>query len=164
MCTRFLVFSLLAAATLIGQAPDQTVRMKTNLGDIDVTLLPSVAPLTVANFLKYRDKGAYNNTMVHRSVPGFIIQTGGYTLSGNSFVAIPPDPPVRNEYNISNTRGTVAMAKLGNNPNSATSEFFFNLADNSANLNNQNGGFTVFARVANDASQAVVDRIAALPV
>ncbi|MFN0100592.1 MAG: peptidylprolyl isomerase [Bryobacteraceae bacterium] len=164
MSTRLLGSILLLAATLVGQAPDPTVRLKTNLGDIDVTLLTSITPLTVANFLKYKDKGAYNNTIFHRSVPGFIIQTGGYTLSGNNFVAIPPDPAVRNEYNLSNTRGTVAMAKLGNNPNSATSEFFFNLADNSSNLNNQNGGFTVFGRVANAASQAVVDRIASQPV
>jgi len=164
MSTRLLDISILIAASLAGQVPDPTVRMKTNLGDIDVTLLPGVAPLTVANFLKYKDKGAFNNTIFHRSVPGFIIQTGGFTLSGNNFVEIPQDPPVRNEFNISNTRGTVAMAKLGTNPNSATNQFFFNLGDNSANLNNQNGGFTVFGRVANAASQAVVDRIASQPV
>lgn len=164
MRTRLLGSLLLFAVSLAAQAPDVTVRMKTNLGDIDVTLLPSVAPLTVANFLKYKDKGAYTNTIFHRSVPGFIIQAGGYTLSGNNFVAIPADPPVRNEFNLSNTRGTIAMAKLGNNPNSATNEFFFNLADNSANLNAQNGGFTVFGRVANATSQAVVDRIASQPV
>ena len=138
---------------------------RTVLGDIDITLLTSVAPLTVANFLQYANRGAYNNTVFHRSVPGFIIQTGGYILAGNDFTTrVPQDAPVRNEYNISNTRGTVAMAKLGSNPNSATNEFFFNLADNSSNLNNQNGGFTVFGRVANASSQAVVDRIASAQV
>ncbi|MBI2687064.1 MAG: peptidylprolyl isomerase [Acidobacteria bacterium] len=172
MRNRFVGALLLFAAVLAAQAPDQTVRLKivtgdgrVSLGDIDVTLMPSVAPLTVANFLSYVNKGAYNNTVFHRSVPGFIIQTGGYILSGNDFTTkVPQDAAVRNEYNISNTRGTIAMAKLGNNPNSATSEFFFNLADNSSNLNNQNGGFTVFGKVANDASQAVVDRIASQPV
>jgi uncharacterized protein (TIGR03437 family) len=172
MRTRFLGSLLLMSAVLAGQAADPSVRLRvtlgdgrTVLGDIDITLLQSVAPLTVANFLTYAKKGAYNNTVFHRSVPGFVIQTGGYILNGNDFTAkVPQDPPVRNEYNISNTRGTVAMAKLGNNPNSATSEFFFNLADNSANLNNQNGGFTVFARVSNATSQAVVDRIASQPV
>jgi len=172
MRTRFLGSLLLMSAMLHGQAADPAVRMKimlgdgrTVLGDIDVTLLNSVAPLTVANFLRYANRGAYNNTVFHRSVPGFIIQTGGFILSGNDFTTkVPQDPPVRNEYNLSNLRGTVAMAKLGSNPNSATNEFFFNLADNSSNLNIQNGGFTVFGRVANASSQAVIDRIASAPV
>lgn len=163
---------MLLSAVLFGQGSEPSYRMKvvtgdgrTQLGDIDVVLLPSIAPLTVANFLRYVNRGSYNNTVFHRSVPGFVIQTGGYTLNGNDFTAkVPQDAPVRNEFNLSNTRGTLAMAKLGNNPNSATSEFFFNLADNSSNLNNQNGGFTVFARVANATSQAVVDRIASQPV
>lgn len=161
MVTRFLGIALLALAVGV-QA--QTVRMKTNLGDIDVELLPDRAPQTVANFLRYLERGAYNNTMFHRSVANFIIQTGGYTLSNNSFVAIAQDPAVRNEFGVSNTRGTIAMAKLGNNPNSATNQFFFNLGDNSGNLDSQNGGFTVFGRVANDASLAVMDRIASQPV
>ncbi len=163
---------MFVSAMLAGQAADPTLRLKimlgdgrTSLGDIDITLLQSVAPLTVANFLGYVNRGAFNNTVFHRSVPGFVLQTGGYILNGNDFTTkVPQDAPVRNEFNVSNTRGTIAMAKLGNNPNSATSEFFFNLADNSANLNAQNGGFTVFGRVANAASQAVVDRIASQPV
>ena len=74
---------------------------------------------------------------------------------------IPPDPAVRNEYSLSNTRGTLAMAKVDGNPDSATNQWFFNLANNSSNLNNQNGGFTVFGRVINTASNTVMDRIAA---
>ena len=61
--------------------------------------------------------------------------------------AVPTYPAIQNEYGISNLRGTVAMAKLGSDPNSATSQWFINLADNSSNLDNQNGGFTVFGRV-----------------
>ena len=84
-------------------------------------------------------------------------------MNGN-LPAIPQDAAVINEPLISNARGTLAMAKLGNNPNSATKEWFFNLADNSTSLNKVNGGFTVFGRVTNDAGLAVMDRIAALPI
>ena len=79
--------------------------------------------------------------------------------------AIAADPPVINEYRESNIRGTVAMAKLGNDPNSATNQWFFNLSnDNAAILNLQNGGFTVFGRIVDSASLAVMDKLAAVPV
>jgi cyclophilin family peptidyl-prolyl cis-trans isomerase len=145
-------------------AAGQTVRFHTNLGDIDVNLLPDSAPLTVENFLKYTDRGSYNNSFFHRSVRGFIIQGGGYKVQSSGVTEIPSDPPVKNEFKVSNTRGTLAMAKLGDNPNSATNQWFFNLANNASNLNNQNGGFTVFGRVANDEGLAVMDKIAALTV
>lgn len=152
---------LLIPLTLGGQ----TVRFETNLGNIDVQLLPSDAPKTVANFLAYLSAKAYANSFIHRSVPGFVIQGGGYQWSdANGPVAIPQNAPVVNEFKVSNTRGTVAMAKLGNDPNSATSQWYFNEVDNSSNLDNSNGGFTVFGRVANDASLAVMDKIANEPV
>lgn len=134
------------------------------MGNIDVILLPESAPETVANFLRYVNRGAYANTFIHRSVRNFIIQGGGYRFTNNTVSAIPADPPVRNEYRVSNTRGTLAMAKLGNDPNSATNEWFFNTANNASNLNNQNGGFTVFGRVADAAGLAVMDRIAGVPI
>ncbi len=142
-----------------------TVRMQTALGAIDVVLFDSAAPFTVANFLNYMKSGAYNSSFFHRSVPGFIIQGGGYTYDGtlNTVVTIPKSAPVKNEFSASrsNLRGTIAMAKLGGDPNSATSEWFINLADNSANLDSQNGGFTVFGQVT-ASSMAVVDAVAAL--
>jgi uncharacterized protein (TIGR03437 family) len=155
----------ICVAGLIGSlvAPAQTVRFRTTQGDIDVTLLPGPAPRTVANFLNYVNRGAYNNSFIHRSVRGFVIQGGGYRWDGRP-VEIPQDPPVVNEFNVSNTRGTLAMAKLDTGPNTATNQWFFNLADNSSNLNNQNGGFTVFGRIATNAGLQVMDRIAALPV
>lgn len=142
----------------------QTVRFHTNLGDIDVALLANIAPKTVANFLNYVNKGAYNNSVIHRSVQGFIFQGGGYQASNGNFTTIPSDAPVMNEYSVSNTRGTLAMAKLGTDPDSATNQWFFNEGDNSANLNNQNGGFTVFGRVVDAAGLAIMDKIAAVPV
>ena len=160
---RVLLPLLSLAALFCPGAFAQTVRFQTNLGDIDVTLLPDSAPATVANFLKYVNRGSYNNSFFHRSVPGFVIQGGGYTFD-TSYKEIPADPPVRNEFRISNLRGTLAMAKLGNDPNSATTQWFFSLANNASILNNQNGGFTAFGRIANAAGLEVMDRIAAVPV
>ncbi len=154
---------LLPLLPLCQSASGQTVRFATNLGNIDVQLLPQSAPQTVANFLAYVNSGAYNNSFIHRSVPGFIFQGGGFQVQNNSIVTIPAKAPVVNEFGVSNTRGTIAMAKLGNNPNSATNEWFFNEADaNSSNLDNQDGGFTVFGKVADAASLAVMDQIAAV--
>lgn len=137
------------------------------MGDIEVTLYPSYAPLTVANFLNYVKKQAYDNSFIHRTVrtTGLsIIQGGGYKwdTSTSKAVEIAQDAPVQNEFNLSNTRGTIAMAKLGDDPNSATNEWFFNTADNSANLNNQNGGFTVFGRVTTTSGLAVMDKLQAV--
>jgi cyclophilin family peptidyl-prolyl cis-trans isomerase len=123
------------------------------------------APATVTNFLNYVNDGDYVNSIIHRSIPGFVIQGGGFTVEDLDIETVSTDPPVVNEFNAerSNTRGTIAMAKLGNDPNSATSEWFFNLADNSANLDNQNGGFTVFGEVLSDLDLAPIDAIANLP-
>lgn len=159
-----LAFTLFLAFGLQGQTADPVVKIRTNLGDIDVTLLPGSAPRTVTNFLNYVTSGAYNGTFFHRSVANFIIQGGGYKLVSNAPAKIPAGAAVANEYSLSNLRGTIAMAKAPGDPNSATNEWFFNLGDNSQNLNNQNGGFTVFGRVANPESLAVMDRIASVPV
>ena len=140
----------------------QVAQVETSFGIFNIELLAADAPKTVANFLGYLDRGAYQNGIFHRSVPGFVIQTGGYTLSGTSLVTVPAAAPVQNEFKNSNVRGTLAMAKLGGDPNSATSQWFINLADNSANLDNQNGGFTVFARVLGT-GMSVADAIASVP-
>jgi cyclophilin family peptidyl-prolyl cis-trans isomerase len=128
------------------------------------------APLTSANLQAYLSANSYNNTLIHRSVPGFVLQGGGFNLvtlaQGASLIPVTTLPAVANEYNAarSNLRGTVAMAKLGSNPNSATSQWFWNLADNSANLDNQNGGFTVFGRLLGASDLATLDAMAELPV
>lgn len=136
-------------------------RVATNLGDIDVELFANQTPLHVANFLRYANDRLYDGVIFHRSVEGFVIQGGGFE-SSLPFLPIPSFDPVQNEPGISNLRGTLALAKLGGDPNSGTNQWFFNLGDNAANLDNQNGGFTVFGEAMDDASLAVIDAIGAL--
>lgn len=156
------------AATVITAAgvftdPDvsSVARLTTDLGNIDFAFFPDAAPQTVANFLGYLGRGDFVNTMFHRSIPGFIIQGGAFRADATAS-AVPTQAPVINEPRISNLAGTVAMAKQGGNPNSATNQFFINLADNAANLDGQNEGFTVFARVAGN-GMTVANAIAVLP-
>ena len=105
---------------------------------------------------------AYTNNVVHRSEPGFVIQGGGFSYPGTlPLVAIAENAMVANEPVYSNVRGTIAMAKLASNPNSATNQWFISLADNSANLDTQNGGFTAFGQVTGN-GMSIVDAIAAL--
>lgn len=133
-------------------------------------------PLTRDNFLAYVNGGKYDGSLMHRqafngSTP-FVLQGGGYyleyqtepaplnvSLNPDAVVDLDgnpatPNPTVNNEFNNqpfrSNLKGTLAMAKVAGDPNSATSQYFFNLNNNSANLDGQNGGFTVFAQVAGD--------------
>ncbi|MBS0424337.1 MAG: peptidylprolyl isomerase [Proteobacteria bacterium] len=138
-----------------------------NMGQFCIELFDTQTPVTTANFLQYIHSDAYTNGIFHRSVPGFVIQGGGFKIvdgtSEKSLAAVNTFSPIINEFKISNTRGTVAMAKLGGNPNSATSQWFVNLADNSANLDNQNGGFTVFGRVIFN-GMSVFDAIAKLKI
>ena len=140
----------------------QAVRVFSSEGSFNMQLLPGAAPATVANFLRYVDAGAYRNMLVHRSDPGFVIQTGALTIEGTDLQSVPTRAPVTNEFRLSNIRGTVAMAKMDGNPNSATSQWFVNLGDNSG-LDTNNGGFTVFARVL-PGGMRVIDRITDLPV
>lgn len=154
----------LSACLLIAPAHATTVRLTTTQGNIDIDLYDNDAPRTVANFLSYVNSGAYNNSFVHRSVPGFVIQGGGYTFTDAAGVStITRSPAIANEFSRSrsNVRGTIAMAKIGGDPNSATSEWFINLIDNASTLDNDNGGFTVFG-VVKPESMAVVDAIARL--
>jgi cyclophilin family peptidyl-prolyl cis-trans isomerase len=157
------------------------VRMSTVLGNIDIALFGQQKPITVTNFLKYVDEGRYfkidptngqvASSFIHRSLPGFIIQGGGFlgTVDPNNPNNAQPTsvltlPPIQNEPGISNTRGTIAMAQFGTNADSATSQWFINLANNTGlDVRNMNAGpYTVFGRVVNN-GMTVADAIAALP-
>ena len=159
--------------------PDTTnsqIVFDTSDGAMTVNLNDAQAPQTVANFLDYVENSRYNDTIFHRlDTNPPVLQGGGFGLqpaSGGGFtfptVANSGDPTLANEFSASlpDSAGTLAMAKLGGDPNSATSEFFFNLADNSTTLGaSNNGGFAVFGSVASDAtSQAVFNALQATPV
>lgn len=146
-------------------AGDTIVQMQTNQGTIYLELFNSQAPATVTNFLSYVNSGQYNNTLIYRAVQGFVDQTGAdYPVDPNNnpittstpastdlgnINTLSNPPTVENEYNDTrpNVTGTIAMAKQSGDPNSASTEWFINLGDNSENLDNQNGGFTVFGQV-----------------
>lgn len=133
------------------------VQFRTPFGDIEVELYDQDKPATVQNFLNYVKSGRYTNDISHRLIPGFVLQAGGFAVTNRgttnwSTAAVATYAPVTNEFDVgtfySNVFGTIAMAKTSD-PNSATSQFFFNLADNSASLDstNNSGGFTVFGHV-----------------
>ena len=133
------------------------VRMVTSQGAFVLQLRPDVAPATVKNFLQYVRDGFYNGTVFHRVIPGFMIQGGGFTptLSRKT-----PRDPIANEatQSLPNLRGTIAMART-NDPDSATSQFFINVANNDfLNAGVRGPGYAVFGKVVE--GMGVVDSIA----
>lgn len=143
-----------------GKAKNPIVKMETSLGNIKIELFEKKAPISVKNFLGYVDKGFYNGTIFHRVINGFMIQGGGFTAD---LVQKPTNAPIRNEAGngMRNDRGTIAMARTGM-PDSATSQFFINVANNDMlNRPNPDGyGYAVFGRVIE--GMDVVDRIKAV--
>jgi cyclophilin family peptidyl-prolyl cis-trans isomerase len=156
------------------------VRLTTVLGPIDIALFGQQKPITVTNFLNYVNQGRYflgnASSFVHRSIPAFIIQGGGFigTNSGGTLqvTEVLAFPAIQNEAGISNRRGTISMAQSGSDANSATCQWFINLADNGGSPNNLDirnhtasgdfGPYTVFGKIGNN-SMTVVDAIAAVP-
>lgn len=134
--------------------------LSTRLGDIVIELYPDKAPVTAENFMSYVQDGFYDSTIFHRVIPGFMIQGGGLTADMKQK---PTRSPIKNEANngLSNKRGTLAMART-QNPNSATSQFFINLTDNTFLDSSPRGiGYAVFGAVIE--GMEVVDKIAAVP-
>ncbi len=152
-----LLGAMLSALTLAmvpdgAQAANPQVLMKTSAGEIVIELYPDKAPKTVANFLQYVKDGHYSGTLFHRVIGNFMIQGGGYERSlydgkfDNKTTRAPIELESKN--GLKNDIGWVAMARTGN-PNSATSQFFINVADNnSLNHPSPDGhGYAVFGKV-----------------
>jgi cyclophilin family peptidyl-prolyl cis-trans isomerase len=166
---------LLSTIGMTSAAPAMAtvVRFQTTSGNIDVRLFDGATPLSVANFLNYSNTNRYDGTFIHRvpqrppsqggGTSNFVIQGGGFLLNNSIFAAtgIVTNQPVMNEPGISNLRGTLSYAK-GSDPNSATSQWFFNVGNNTFLDLPANGSFTAFGRVVG-AGMTVVDAINNLP-
>jgi cyclophilin family peptidyl-prolyl cis-trans isomerase len=144
--------------------PDSTsaVQVSTNLGNFPIILNDELTPQTVANFNTYVNANDYNGVAVHRIVPGFVMQAGGFKPTAaaspdNNFTTLTRRPSPINEPGIQNVRGTVALAKVGGDPDSGTHDFFVSVADNTGNLDEQNRSFTVFGRVPDAQMTSVLD-------
>ena len=163
------VFAILAFAAGIGavRAADKpVVVLETSMGNITIELEPEKAPKTVANFLKYVDKGHYDGTVFHRVIPTFMIQGGGMDADLKEKKTDKPvanESPIFNKNGMSNLKGTIAMARTGD-PNSATAQFFINLFDRNKFLDDAAApgqppaGYTAFGQVIE--GMDVVEKIA----
>ncbi|MES9885983.1 MAG: peptidylprolyl isomerase [Candidatus Sedimenticola sp. 6PFRAG1] len=152
--------ALLLSLGLATAASAETTRvlMKTSLGDIELELDAAKAPKSVENFLRYVDKGFYNDTVFHRVINSFMIQGGGFNKAMNKK---PTSDPIPNEAKngLKNKRGTIAMARTSA-PHSATAQFFINHKDNK-NLDYpsfDDWGYAVFGKVTR--GMETVDKIA----
>ncbi len=160
------ISNLLLAASLLVltalPAAAQKVRLSTTAGDIVLELDAEKAPKTVDNFLQYVKAKHYDGLIFHRVIDGFMIQGGGYKPDMSEKPTRSPIP-LESRNGLQNLRGSVAMARTAA-PNSATAQFFINVADN-ARLDQPNArdgeGYAVFGKVVE--GMDVVDQIRALP-
>jgi cyclophilin family peptidyl-prolyl cis-trans isomerase len=156
-----LPFLILLSCALLGMSANANppvARFQSVLGDFDVVLNPAAAPLSVANFASYANRGAYDNTIIHRSTtynPSDIqiVQGGGFELVGDTIDQIVTEPPIPLEAGLPNLRGTLAMARTSD-PDSATSQWYFNVTDNPG----LDFGYAVFGGVLGTGT-SVVDAI-----
>jgi cyclophilin family peptidyl-prolyl cis-trans isomerase len=148
------------AAAAAATAPNPRVELKTTLGNITIELDAAKAPISTANFLKYVKDGHYDGTIFHRVIDGFMVQGGGFTPK---MVEKKTRAPIKIESSngLKNVRGSVAMARTSD-PNSATSEFFINVVDNTRlDYPGRDGfGYAVFGTVVD--GMDVVDKIRAV--
>ena len=159
----FLLTVILAISSITCAQDNPVVVMETNKGTITIELFVDKAPITVENFLRYTDNNFFDELVFHRVINGFMIQGGGFS---SEMVQKSTYDPIKNEAraDVPNNRGTLAMARTSV-VDSATAQFFINLADNS-NLNHtsetqQGFGYAVFGQVIE--GMDVVDAIAVVP-
>ncbi len=158
-----LIAVFLLSSTGLFSAQNPVVVMQTSMGTVEIELYPDKAPVTVANFLSYVDKGFYNGTIFHRVIGNFMIQGGGFTTGMRQKET---SASIKNEADnrLSNTRGTLAMART-QDVHSATSQFFINVVDNPfldyRSSTPAGYGYCVFGSVIN--GMDVVDRIKSVP-
>ncbi len=159
----FLGATTLPAQESASQKVAPRVALETSQGRIVVELYPEKAPRSVENFLAYVDAGYYADTIFHRVIPEFMIQGGGFTADLEKKATRDPIPNEADN-GLSNERGTVAMARTAD-PQSATSQFYLNLANNRPldhrSKDPRGWGYAVFGRVVEGMS--VVDAIAGVP-
>lgn len=144
-------------------AQETEIIIETNMGTIRAQLHEDSAPISVANFLSYVDEEFYDNTIFHRVISNFMIQGGGFELSGTTPKEKKSKTAIKNESKNThkNTRGTLAMART-QDPHSATNQFFINVQDNpSLDYPNHNGGYAVFGEVTD--GMDIVDLIKEVP-
>ena len=186
---KFRLFFICCALSL--STPAQSVEIvrvifnyEGNNHTVDIELFDDIAPLTVTNYLSYVNLidadglPSYQDTFIARSETNFVLQTGGATFrpadpNVNALLengvpttglnAVVSQGTVNNEFNLSNLRGTLAMARKGGQENSATKEWFINLSDDNSFLDGVDGGFTVFGRIVDD-GMVTIDEINALPI
>lgn len=157
-----LLLAVLAGAAATASGGNPRVAFETSKGKIVIELDAQKAPKTVENFLGYVKAGHYDGTVFHRVIPGFMVQGGGFTAD---MTQKPTKAPVQNEADngLKNQRGTLAMARTSD-PNSATAQFFINVADNaSLDHTSKTGpgwGYAVFGKVVE--GMDVVDQIVAV--
>ncbi|MBD3389755.1 peptidyl-prolyl cis-trans isomerase [Candidatus Micrarchaeota archaeon] len=133
--------------------------IETSKGTIEVELDRENAPETVENFVSYADEGFYDGTVFHRVIKGFMIQGGGFSQNGTQKETHTPIS-LESDNGLMNLRGTIAMARTMD-PDSATSQFFINTADNPfLDYSPGNDGYAVFGKVISGMS--VVDSIASM--
>ena len=159
-----LTLLVVVLALLSNKSQATIVEFQTSQGNFKVNLHDKTTPLTVANFLQYISSERYTNSIIHRSEKNFVIQGGGFRFNDKlPLDGIETFSSVKNEPVYSNVRGTIAMAKKASSPDSATSQWFVSLSDNSKNLDVQNGGFTVFGEIIAE-DMNVFDEISSLPL
>ena len=142
------------------KTPKPQIEIKTSKGTLRLELTPDHTPITVDNFLAYVDASFFDGLTFHRVIKGFMAQGGGFDSSLNEKSALFPPIKLEAATSLSNTRGTIAMART-NDPDSATSEFFINHADNKfLDASKSSDGYAVFGYVVDGLS--VLDAIAAV--